>query len=179
MENSAKPGPRKAKPKAKTKAKAKPRKPGRKPLLTPGLEKRLLDILAKGVPRSIACPAVGITDRTLRIWVERARAGEKRYVEFCDKLDEATANAKVTLVTAIQAKMNRDWRAAAFLLERTDPTTFGQRALIPVEQDEAPEPVEVVVKFDDDGTNSVAITVPQPQATPQIGPSVTEASPSG
>lgn len=100
---------------------------GRPPKLTRELEKRLLGILSAGVPKNVACPAVGIADRTLRIWVERANAGEPRYVEFVDKLDEAIAGAKVGLVLSLRGAARKDWRAAAFLLERTDHENFGQR----------------------------------------------------
>lgn len=119
--------------------------PGRNPRLTNELKKRLLDILGAGVPRSIACPAVGISDRTLRIWLSRAEAGEEPYLGFAEELEEHIARSKASLVVELRKAAKKDWRAASWLLERTDHKNFGMRAPV-VDSDNGYAPIQIAIK---------------------------------
>lgn len=90
-------------------------RPGRKPKLTPELRKRLLLLLEAGVPRELACPAVGIASRTLRIWMDRAKR-EEQFAKLHDEIEIAEAEGQVNMM--LKVRKDRSWQSAAFLLER-------------------------------------------------------------
>lgn len=97
----------------------------------------LLNSLRAGNFRTTACAAVGISTQTLRNWVDRARAGEEPYADFVADLEQVEALAEVETANVIamcargevpkdkdgnvipeEERPFRDWKAAAFLLER-------------------------------------------------------------
>jgi hypothetical protein len=119
--------------------------PGRKPKLTADLEKRLLGMIRAGVPFDVACPGAGIASRTLRIWRERALAGEERYLQFIDKLEAARAEAHAGIVIQLRKASVSDWRAGAWLLERTNWKEFGIRAPVQ-EAGQQSGPLEIVIR---------------------------------
>jgi len=106
--------------------------PGRKPKLTQDLEKKLLVMLEAGIPRELSCFAVGINDRTLRVWHERARCGEHRFVELWDKLETATAKAQSSMLLKIRKHGDKDWRALAWFMERVWSERFGYKSQVKV-----------------------------------------------
>jgi len=102
-----------------------------------GEKATLLKLLRVGNFRVTACAAVGITQQTLRNWQERARAGEEKFAEFMDEVERAEAQAEIDTVNVIamcargelpkdkdgnvipkDVRTFRDWKAAAFILER-------------------------------------------------------------
>jgi hypothetical protein len=103
---------------------------GRKPKLTRELELRLCNALRVPMPREVACPAVGISSRALRYWLERAEKGEARYVEFAENLEKAQCEGQAHLLAQIRKHGAKDWRAPAWLLERIFAKTYGPRAPI-------------------------------------------------
>lgn len=102
--------------------------PGRKPKLTKDTEARLLALLRAGVPREVACAGVGIASRTLRIWLERARAGEERFEEFADKVEAAQAEAQAAMLVKIRKFGDKDWKAMAWVLERVFSERYGYKS---------------------------------------------------
>ena len=110
----------------------------------------LLKLLRLGNFRVTACAAVGITEDTLRNWQERARAGEEPFADFVDEVERAEALAEIDTVNVIamcargevpknkdgkvipeDKRPFKDWRAAAFILERR-----GARRWAPTQRNE-------------------------------------------
>lgn len=97
----------------------------------------LLNSLRAGNFRVTACAAVGICSRTLANWEDRAAADEEPFAEFIAEVErvEALAEVETANVIAMCARGEvpkdkdgnvipdderpfRDWKAAAFILER-------------------------------------------------------------
>lgn len=105
---------------------------GRKPRLDAKMEERLLALLRAGVPKEVACAGVGISSRTLRIWMERARSGEKRYQDFATNAEQASAEAQSSILVKIRQAGNKDWRALAWFMERVFSERYGYKAQVQV-----------------------------------------------
>lgn len=74
----------------------------------------------------------GIGARELKEIQQLAQGGVEPFWSFIKGLDEAEAAAEATFVATIGK--SRDWRAAAFLLERRFPEEWGQKIQIEVEE---------------------------------------------
>lgn len=106
----------------------------------------LLTALRAGNYFEHACAYAGIAPSTAYRWLERGRkeqtdieAGhepepdEAIYVELCNTIEKARADAVVANVAVIQnAARNGTWQAAAWWLERTMPNQFGRRQQLEV-----------------------------------------------
>lgn len=106
--------------------------PGRKPRLTREFEERIISLLTAGVPKEVACAGVGIDSRTLRIWHDRARAGEKKYVDFWEHIEEAIAKAQASMLVKIRKHGDRDWKALAWFMERVWSERYGYKSQVKV-----------------------------------------------
>jgi hypothetical protein len=91
------------------------------------LAKRLCAILADANTIGTACAACGITDRTFHNWMKRGEE-EKRgpFFQFLQSATRARATARMKLVKIISDAAPRDWKAAAWQLERQYPEEFGR-----------------------------------------------------
>jgi transposase-like protein len=87
---------------------------------TPEREQRLLQAIRAGNTRRAACAYAGISDETLANW-------SRRSLDFLESLTRAEAESEVALVATIRQAAQQDWRAAAHLLERRWPDTWGRR----------------------------------------------------
>lgn len=101
----------------------------------------LLQALRGGNYIEVACSYAGLAPSTVYRWLERGRnekaaqeAGQKanpteaQYIELCEAVEKARADAVVANVTIIQqAARNGQWQAAAWWLERSMPNQFGRR----------------------------------------------------
>lgn len=105
--------------------------------LTPERAERLLALVKAGQYRSTACAAVGISDRTLRTWLEKGDSGDERWAEFTRKFREAEAETESRAVVQIQIHGKKDWRALAWWLERRFPQRWGdlKAATVKIEQE--------------------------------------------
>ena len=84
-------------------------------------------MLIRALQRDFA--ACGITDRTFHNWMERGeREEEGPFFQFFQAATRARAKGKVKLVRLITNAAHKDWRAAAFLLERGFSEEFGRVA---------------------------------------------------
>ena len=120
--------------------------PGRPPKLTSEMETRLVALLKAGVPREVACAGVGIADRTLRIWLTKARAGEEDYQEFADKVEAAQAEAQSTMLFQIRKAGAKDWKALAWMLERVFSGRYGYKSQVKVSLENELEKILDVAK---------------------------------
>lgn len=101
----------------------------------------LIQALRGGNYVETACLYAGLAPSTVYRWVERgnnekARQAEgqspdpteSQYIELCEAVEKARAEAIVANVTIIQqAARTGTWQAAAWWLERTMPNQFGRR----------------------------------------------------
>jgi hypothetical protein len=122
-----------------------PSKPtGRPTLLTPELAEQLTALLRAGNQIHVVCDAVGIDRRTYSRWMQRGlsgRARDKPYRELRAQVERARAEAEARAVTQIARASTEDWRAAAWLLERSFPERWGKPAeRLQVLEVELPEP---------------------------------------
>lgn len=91
---------------------------------------RMVDLLIAGNYRDTAATIAGITSRSLRLWMERAEAGESRYtaVAAVVRLAEALAEASAVRNVRGAARDPRFWTADMTYLERKYPERWGRRS---------------------------------------------------
>jgi hypothetical protein len=101
----------------------------------------LIQALQGGNYVETACLYAGLAPSTVYRWVERGNAERQRqadghapdatesqYIELCEAVEKARAQAVVANVTVIQqAARTGTWQAAAWWLERSMPNQFGRR----------------------------------------------------
>ena len=99
-------------------------KMGRPSQLTPKLKKDFLDAIAAGSHYEPACAYVGISYRTFRDWMQRGqgehktRKSSEEYVQFAQAVQAAEAKGEISAIAAIRGATKKEWRAAAWMLER-------------------------------------------------------------
>lgn len=105
---------------------------GRRSLLTPELEKQILDLVGAGNYYDDACEAAGFSHKTLYRWLEFAERpnAPAKYRELRDKLQRARAQGRTVHVTFLRLHAEKDWKASAFFLERSDPARWGRRDVV-------------------------------------------------
>lgn len=105
-------------------------KGGRPTRLTAAVRDRLVELLEKGVYLAHAAPVVGVDRRTITIWIKRGRDDLARgfgspHAELAQAVEDARAKGAAFMTEIITSAATRDWKAAAWYLERTQPTLFG------------------------------------------------------
>ena len=104
---------------------------GRPTKFTTEVRKKILWALRLGNYRKTAAEYAGISERTLCMWVARGEQGEAgEYREFLDQVLEAEQTAEVRALGVIHQAANKDWKAAAWFLERKFPERFCTRAAV-------------------------------------------------
>jgi hypothetical protein len=108
----------------------KPRIVGRPTRLTEKVRDRLVELLEKGVYLSHAAPVVGVDRRTLCTWMQRGRDDlskglDTRHAALAQAVEDARSRGAAFMTELITSAARRDWKAAAWYLERTQPTLFG------------------------------------------------------
>ena len=109
--------------------------------------------LRDGNSRTVSCLRAGITIRTLQRWIQRAEDGEQKYVEIRDQVEQAEALSAQNAVELILKAGHKDWRAAAWFLERRFPDDWGawRAKLVPGESNQL---VNFVVEVGGSGASS-------------------------
>ena len=102
---------------------------GRRTKLTPELQQRLVQALRVGCTHRTACQCAGITYSTFYDWLRRGEAGNTRYTQFSHAIKRAEVEAMMRALAQINTAMATDWRAAAWLLERSYPHEYGRRVV--------------------------------------------------
>ena len=104
---------------------------GRPTKFTPETRKKVLWALRLGNYRKTAAEYAGISERTLCDWIYKgAEAESGEYGAFCSDVIEAEQAAEVRALGVIQQAANRDWKAAAWFLERKFPQRYCTRAAV-------------------------------------------------
>jgi transposase len=95
------------------------------------VREELLKYIALGVPNEHACHAVGINEHTLYNWINRGKEAQRKtnhYFQFLQDYKKAKSKSVVRNVAVIEKyAKEKDWKAAAWLLERRYPDQFGKR----------------------------------------------------
>ena len=105
--------------------------------LTLEVQMKICEYIKAGSYPEAAALAAGISRRSIRRWLER---GEKSrsgpYHDLVLAIGRARAIAQVANAAVVsKAAKAGDWRASAFLLERTDPENWGKRDRVEVKAD--------------------------------------------
>lgn len=120
--------------------------------LDPTILEKVVTVLKLGAGRTVAAEQAGISDETLRQYIRiGAAAWRKRedallegrvadlsarevlFADFYDRTRAAESHVKTYALGLIQKAGSGDWKAAAWLLERLYPETFGRRVDVKAE----------------------------------------------
>lgn len=99
---------------------------GRPTKCTPDVSDAFLRAVARGMDYKLACDAVDIDYSTFKRWMQLGEAGEQPYCAFRAAVLCARAERAAHLLDKIEAFAVDDWRAAAWILERTMPEHFAK-----------------------------------------------------
>ena len=95
------------------------RKRGGQLKLNPKLQERFCHAVRLGMRYQDACRYVGISPATFQTWTNRGAMGEEPFARFTGAVKEAETEGMLSCLESIErAHKNRDWKAAAWLLER-------------------------------------------------------------
>jgi hypothetical protein len=91
--------------------------------------KRIVDAIRRGLSRTAAAAAAGVSKRALMDWLARGRDGEAHYEHFLHRVQEAEGKAEEEMVACIRtaALDPRYWQAAGWWLERARPADWAKR----------------------------------------------------
>ena len=97
--------------------------------LTPELTRDITSYISEGNPPTIAATLVGISPSTYFNWMSKGSEKIPRFMEFSELIKRATAQSIANRVAHISRAAERGhWRAAAWLLERMAPESFGKNS---------------------------------------------------
>ena len=92
---------------------------GRRSKFTKERKERIIQAISAGCSYEMAADYAGITRPTLWAWLKKGEAGtDKNYLTFFSDVKRAEAEGAITNLGTIQEASAKDWKAAAWLLER-------------------------------------------------------------
>lgn len=105
------------------------KKPGRPTLLNPTRQAALLNAIEQGMPLKQAAAMAGMSYDTLNAWQKRGEneSAPEQFRQFCQLLRHSQAVAMQVHLSSICDSAKRDWRAAAWMLERRFPEDFARQ----------------------------------------------------
>lgn len=121
---------------AARKAKTERKKTGRRTKLTRDVLNRAVELKSGGANNVDICAAIGIHESTFYEWVNKPKTDLQR--EFSDAIKRAEADYKNALLAIVMRDaQEKDWKAAAWLLERKYPSEYARtdRVQATVEQE--------------------------------------------
>lgn len=89
--------------------------------------KAICDALVMTGSITAACDDAGITTQCYYNWRKRGEEGEDPFVSFLDRTTVARRAGKRALINTVRVAAKKDWRAAAWMLERVDPDGWSKR----------------------------------------------------
>lgn len=97
--------------------------------LTPELTREISTYIRDGNSPTISATLVGISPSTYFNWMSKGSNQESRFMEFSESIERAKAQSIVNRLAHIAiAADSGNWRAAAWLLERMAPESFGKNS---------------------------------------------------
>ncbi len=95
--------------------------------LTDRVKKNIISAIRAGLSYERAALFAGISESTFYNWKERGeREGEGIYFEFLEDLKKAEIEGEVRNLAIISKAAEKQWQAAAWLLERRYPDLWGR-----------------------------------------------------
>lgn len=95
--------------------------------ITPAAIEAIVGALRSGATMETAFAYAKVPASTARVWLRNGRAElAPIYVDFVEQLDLAIADGKMRDLVRIDHHADKDWRAAAWKLERRFPSEFGE-----------------------------------------------------
>lgn len=82
--------------------------------------------LKTGVTIKTAAEAVGISEATYHLWLRKGKAGIEPYATFSAKIRETFPKTEAVLAGRVINASEKDWRAAAWMLERRNRKDWGK-----------------------------------------------------
>lgn len=102
---------------------------GRLTKFNPEMGEAIAQLVEVGIPLATAARASGVAASTFFRWMKCGREAKRGlHRRFYKRMMEARAKSEARMVGIISLSAERDWRAAAFLLERRNPEAWGQRS---------------------------------------------------
>lgn len=95
--------------------------------LTPEIQNKIVAALRVGCPLNTAAAYANVVSSTFNNWLRRGRDGEQPYRGLVEQIDLAIADGKMRDLVRIDQGADKDWRAAAWKLERRFPLEFGEK----------------------------------------------------
>lgn len=101
----------------------------RKTKLTPELQEEICKYIEIGVPNKQAALACGISETTFYNWIKRGEnTNSGKYFKFLESVKKAQAKNVLRNVAIIEkAAQEKNWQAAAWILERKYPEDWGRK----------------------------------------------------
>jgi hypothetical protein len=92
---------------------------------------KIIDLIVAGLEAGMsvtkASRAAGLNPRTYYQWAEWAKKGKKPWATHWERIEYAQDRGMVVLAGRVMTASKKDWRAAAWMLERRDPKQWGKR----------------------------------------------------
>jgi len=89
-------------------------------------------LVESGMPISRCCDLLHISRMTYMRWVERAKGGEEPYISFVRMLAAADARKTARLLSGIESHGDKEWKALAWILEKSNKEEFGKTSKVDV-----------------------------------------------
>jgi len=89
--------------------------------------KRIVDAVARGLPRRTAARIAGVVPSTLALWLQKGRAGDSGYSDFSDRVAAAEARGEDELMGYMREHAKVSHAACCWLLERRNPKDYALR----------------------------------------------------
>lgn len=89
--------------------------------LTADVRAALLRAVRKGAPPDVAAAVAGVALRTWYHWRQQGRDGVEPYASLEADVQQAEAEQEINYVARIAEAGQKDWKANAWLLERSKP----------------------------------------------------------
>lgn len=118
------------------------------------LAERFCDYLKAGLSYDDAASACSITRQSVANWVKRGRQDDavEPFRSFALKVEQARASYRAALVQRINKGADTDWKAAAWMLERHAPKSYGRQR-----EDTSPTNTTVVALVQETGLSAEVI----------------------
>jgi len=107
---------------------------GRPSAYTARLGREICGQVEAGLTVRVAARAAGIARSTLYSWLELGRQGREPYAAFAARLERAKGLCEARAAQQVYAAGAKDWRAAAWMLERRWPKRYALRQTVRVER---------------------------------------------
>lgn len=86
----------------------------------------MCQLITLGSSIKFAAMSIGLAEQTIRSWVDKGKKGHELFAEFSRDFEAAKRRSASYLLTKINRAADKDWKAAAWLLERRYPGEFGR-----------------------------------------------------